>query len=86
MPGDITLDGAGNSTATFIFRIAGQFNVASSIAVTLVNCAFSKNVYWVIDGAVTIGSSTVFVGTIIAGGAIELGSGTTIQGGRALST
>jgi hypothetical protein len=82
--GNLTLDAQGNPNAIFIIKVGGALNVAATSKIILANLAQAANVYWRIDGAVSILDNSVFKGTIIANGAIHLYGGTTLEG-RALS-
>ncbi|MBK9337405.1 MAG: DUF3494 domain-containing protein [Lewinellaceae bacterium] len=83
--GNLTLDAQGDPDAIFIFQIGGAFATSTLANVLLINGANLCNVYWQIDGAFTLGGGSLFVGTIIANGAINLHTGSTLNG-RALST
>ncbi len=81
---DLILDGQGDPNAVFIFQIGGTFNTNANAKVKLVNDALACNVFWKVDGAVTLATGTSFKGTIAADGAINLSTGDTLEG-RALS-
>jgi hypothetical protein len=78
------LNAQGNPNAVFIFHVNGAFGTSSFSNVILQNGAQAKNVFWLINGAITIGDNSVFNGTIISQGAINLMSGVTLYG-RALT-
>ncbi len=82
--GDLTLNGQGDPNALFIIRIGGAFAVSAS-TVTLINSASSANVYWQIGGEFDLADGSVFMGNVVADGAIHL-YGTSVLHGRALST
>ena len=82
--GNLILDGQGNPDAIFIFQIGGAFSTSALSNITLINSASSSNIYWQIEGAVDLGSSSGFLGTIVADGAISIASGASLEG-RALS-
>jgi hypothetical protein len=82
--GTLTLDAQGNPNAIFIIKVGGALNVAATSKIILTNLAQAANVYWRIDGAVSILDNSIFKGTIVANGAIHLYGGTTLEG-RALS-
>ena len=80
------LNAQGNPAAVFVIRVNGAFSTISGAVVKLMNGTQSKNVYWQIEGAVSLGSNTIFHGNIIANnGAIDLLPGANLTG-RALST
>ena len=82
--GNLTLDAQGNPNAVFIIKVGGALNVAATSRVILTNLAQAANVYWRIDGALSVLDNSVFKGTIVANGAVHLYGGTTLEG-RALS-
>ncbi|WP_242922186.1 ice-binding family protein [Pontibacter liquoris] len=88
--GILRLDGAGNIDGIFIFVISGKFTSGQPLPPTpstgllLQNGAQAKNVYWVVEGDVTLGGSTLLQGTIISNGNIDLGMGVGLIG-RAIS-
>jgi hypothetical protein len=82
----LTLDGQGNANAEFIFKIGGAFSTGAFSQVVLVNGAKACNVYWKVEGLVSIATGTKMVGTIIANNAaINMYTGVELEG-RALST
>lgn len=87
LSGNLTLDGQGNPNALFIFKVAGgTFTSSANSQVTLINGAVACNVFWVIEGAINIGSGTIMKGNVIANNAaIDLNAGANLEG-RALST
>jgi hypothetical protein len=83
---DITLDAQGDPSAVFIFQIQGSFSTSAGANVKLVNGALACNVFWKVEGLVSMAPGTIMRGTIIANNAaIEMNTGTILEG-RALST
>jgi len=80
----LILNAQGNANAVFIIQINGAFGTSTYSNVVLKNGAQAKNVYWKIDGAVDINDYSIFRGTIISQGAINLYTGVTLNG-RALT-
>ena len=78
--GNLILDGEGNPDALFIIRIGGAFATSASSNVILINSASLFNVYWQIGGQFDLGDGSVFRGTIIVDGAINLLDGSTLYG------
>ena len=82
----VILDASGNEDAVFIIKTYGAFESGSNACVILKNGTQAKNVFWMVNGAVSIGVNSVFKGTIIANnGAIDLLTGSSLDG-RALTT
>jgi hypothetical protein len=80
------LDAEGNAGAIFIIQINGALSTSAFSSVTLINAAQANNVYWVVQGAVTINNNSTFCGNIVCNnGAITLGTGVNLNG-RALTT
>jgi uncharacterized protein (UPF0333 family) len=76
----------GNADAVFVIQVNGAFATTVGAKVILTNGAQAKNIFWKVEGAVSIESNTDFSGTIIANnGAINLSTGVVLHG-RALST
>ena len=84
LSGVLTLDGQNNPNAVFIFKIGGAFSTDATAQVLLTNHAQSCNVFWVVEGAITIVSGASMKGTMIANnGAINITGG--MLEGRAFS-
>jgi hypothetical protein len=80
------LNAEGNANAIFVIQINGALSTSAFSSVTLINGAQANNVYWVVQGAVTINNNSTFCGNIICNnGAISLGTGVNLDG-RALTT
>ena len=82
--GTVFLDARGDSNAFFIIRGNLSLNVANGAEVVLMNGAQACSVFWRIASAVTIGTTVQFYGTVIAGSAITMNTGSTLTG-RALA-
>jgi hypothetical protein len=84
--GVLTLDAQGNPNAVFIIKIQGAFSTGASSAVNLINGASACNVFWKVEGAVSMAANSTMRGTIIANNAaISMTPGDSLEG-RALST
>lgn len=83
---ELILDGQNNPGAVFVFGIGGAFSANAASKITLINGAKACNVFWRIEGLVSLASGSTMRGTIIANNsAIAMSSGVTLEG-RALST
>ncbi len=84
LTGAVVLDARGDPNSVFIFQVGSTLTTAGSSAVTLINGADAKRVFWQIGSSATLGTGTAFQGTIAAQASITLNSGTTLVG-RALA-
>ena len=82
--GDLTLDAQGDPNAVFIFQMASTLTATSGRAVILAGGAKSTNVFWQVGSSATLGTTSVFKGTIMADQSISLNTGATLNG-RALA-
>jgi hypothetical protein len=82
--GHVTLDAGGDPNAFFIIRSNLTLTVADAAQVILSNGAQACGVFWRVKKQITLGKSVEFYGTLIAGTAITMKSGSTL-GGRALA-
>jgi hypothetical protein len=80
------LDAEGNADAVFVIKIEGALVTSTFSNVRLINGTQPRNVYWQVEGAVTINDNSIFCGTIVShNGAIVLNTGVRLEG-RALTT
>ncbi|WP_405486539.1 ice-binding family protein [Streptomyces sp. NBC_00096] len=84
LTGTLTLDAQGDPNAVWVFQVGSGLTTASASRVLLVNGAAPCNVFWQIGSSATIGTNSTFVGTIMAGAAITVTTGASIDG-RALA-
>jgi hypothetical protein len=82
--GDLTLDAQGNANAVFIFQMASTLTTTSGRQVILTGGAKASNVFWQVGSSATLGTTSVFKGTIMADQSISLTTGATLDG-RALA-
>jgi hypothetical protein len=83
--GNLTLDGQGNPNAVWIFQIVSTVTTAAGNSqVILIGGAQSRYVFWQVGSSATLGTNTVFTGTIMAQASITLTTGATLNG-RALA-
>jgi hypothetical protein len=82
--GDLTLDAQGDANAVFIFQIASTLTTTSGRKVILSGGAQARNIFWQVGTSATLGTTSVFKGTIMADQAITMTTGATLEG-RALA-
>ena len=86
MAGNLNIDAEGISDAVFIIKFEGAFSPATSSSISLKNGAKASNVYWIAEGAISIGASALMKGTFIAHtGAVSMAAGGNLEG-RLFST
>ncbi len=74
------LNAQGNPDAVFVFQVYGAFSSGTYSNIVLQNGAQAKNVYWVMNGAIEVGDYSIFNGSIISQGAVDLLTGVTFYG------
>jgi hypothetical protein len=84
LTGTLTLNGGGNPNAIFIFQIGSTLTTASASAVVAENGAQAANIFWQVGSSATLGTSTTFLGNILASSSITADTGV-VMGGRLLA-
>ena len=88
LTGALTLDFQGNSDALFVFQIGSSLTTASNASVVTINDGGAVDgceVYWQVGSSATLGTTTSFVGNIVALTSITLNTSANIVSGRALA-
>ncbi len=81
------LNAEGNSDAVFVIQIFGALSTSTNARVSLKNGAKSENVFWKVEGAVSLNNNSIFRGTIVCNnGALGTLSTGVMLDGRALLT
>ncbi len=80
------LNAQNNTNAVFVLLINGVLSTGVGATVELLNGAQAKNVYWVVNGDVSLNADSKFKGTIVSdSGAVDMGMGSDLDG-RVLTT
>ena len=85
LTGPLVLDAQGNFAAQFIFKIGSTLTTASGATAQVINGGNRCGVFWQVGSSATLGTSTSFVGNILALASITLTTGASITGGRLLA-
>ncbi|MCA1707465.1 MAG: DUF3494 domain-containing protein, partial [Actinobacteria bacterium] len=80
LTGTLTLDAQGDPNAVFIFQAASTLTTASGSHVALINGASPCNVFWQVGSSATLGTTSVFVGTILALTSVTAQTGASVTG------
>lgn len=78
--GELTLDAGGNINAVWIFQIASTLTLTSGRQIILAGGAQAKNIFWQVGSSATLGTTSVFKGTIMALASVSALTGATIEG------
>jgi len=82
--GLLQLDAQGNANAVWVFQIATTLITGSASTVTVINSGQACNVFWQVGSSATLGTTTTFVGNILALTSITMQTGASLSG-RALA-
>ncbi len=78
---DLTLDAQGDANAVYIFQMpSSTLTVGNDRQVILSGGARAANIFWQVGTSATLGTTSVFKGTIMADQAITLETGATLDG------
>ena len=84
LTGTLTLNAQGNANASFIFKTGSTLTTAAASSVAMINGGNPCGVAWQIGSSATLGTTTSFIGNLIALQSITLTTGANIIG-RALA-
>jgi hypothetical protein len=76
----LTLDGNGDASAVWIFKMSDALITSSGSYVKLINGAKWQNIFWQVGTSATLGSNSTFSGNILALSSIMAEEGATING------
>ncbi len=80
LTGPLVLDGQGDPNSVFIFQTGSTLITASGSTVQLINSAQQCHVFWQVGSSATLGSGSVFSGTILALTSVTVTTGVTVHG------
>ncbi len=85
LTGALTLDAEGNNNAFWVFQTGTTLKTASASSVALINPGANNGVFWQVGSSATLGTTTSFVGNILADQSVTLTTGANITCGRAFA-
>ena len=80
LTGALTLNAGGDANAVWVFKTGSTLVTASNSSVLLTNGGQPCNVFWQVGSSATLGTTTSFVGNILALTSITLDTGATVSG------
>ena len=80
LTGTIILDGQNDLSSVFIFEAGSTLTTASNSTVQLINGAQACNVFWQVGSSATLGTTTSFVGSVLALTSATLDTGAVVDG------
>ncbi|MEO8267189.1 MAG: ice-binding family protein [Ilumatobacteraceae bacterium] len=80
LTGTLTLDAQGDPDAVFVFQSASTLITASSSNVVMVNGGNACRVFWQVTSSATLGTNSVFIGTVLALTSITATTGAVLYG------
>lgn len=85
LTGTLILDALNDPNAMFVFQIGSTLTTASASVVQVLNLRSDNSVFWKVGSSATLGTSTVFSGSIIADQSVTLDTTAKILCGRAIA-
>lgn len=85
LTGNLYLDFLGNPNSQFVFLIGSALTTASGSTVSAANGGAGSGVYWQVGSSATLGTSSVFLGNVIALASVTMTTGASILCGRAIA-
>lgn len=82
--GTLTFNALGNPDAVFILQMASTLTTGSASQIVLAGGAKASNIIWQVGTSATLGTNSIFKGTIMADQSITLSTGARLDG-RALA-
>jgi hypothetical protein len=78
--GTMTLDGEGNPNACFVFKLEGALSGVAFSTIILTNGTQACNVFWRVNGALSLEDNSILKGTFVVDGATTLAESCDLDG------
>lgn len=87
LTGVLTLATGTDPNAAYVFQIGSTLTTAttSSVVVTGAGAGTTPNIFWQVGSSATLATGTDFTGSILALASVSMGTGTSLENGRALA-
>jgi type VI secretion system secreted protein VgrG len=85
LTGALILDFNTNPGQNFVFQIGSSLTLASAASIVVLNGSASSGIFWEVGSSVTLGTTSIFAGNIIADQSITLNTGARVLCGRAIA-
>jgi hypothetical protein len=85
LTGALTINWEGLSNQSVVFQIGSTLTTASASMVIGINMGQNDNIYWAVGSSATLGTTTAFMGTVIASASDTLNTGATDDCGRIIA-
>ncbi len=85
LTGALTLDAEGLDNAFWVFQTGETLTTASASSVALINPGLNNGVFWQIGSSATLGTTTSFLGNILASESVTMTTNADILCGRAFA-
>ena len=85
LTGNLVLDAMNDPGALFVFQIGTALTTASSAVLDLINGGTDASVFFQVGSSATLGTGSLFEGSILANQSITLNNSASIRCGRALA-
>jgi hypothetical protein len=82
--GILIFNGGGNNNSVWVIQVASGLTTFTGSQMILAGGAQASNIFWQVGSSATLGTNSIFYGTILAQASISLGTGAALDG-RALA-
>jgi hypothetical protein len=82
--GILTFNGGGNTSSVWVIQVGSGLTTFTGSQMILAGGAQAANIFWQVGSSATLGTNSIFYGTILAQASISLGTGAVLDG-RALA-
>ena len=76
----VTLDGGGDRNAVFVIQVGGAFVLGAGAQINLAGGTQASNVFWLVNGAFTVGAGGQFAGTALTNAAGTVDANAVVNG------